>query len=299
MASLHLRRTPAWLLALITTVAVAAGVAYADFLQSLAQRESGNRPDVVNKYGYAGLFQMGGAALNDAGYYKGADNKWTSTWTGKDGISSLKDFLASPQAQVNAITAYHQKIDQFIKSKGLDAYEGKTLNGVTLTKSGMIAGAHLVGMGNLETWIKSGGAIVPKDGNKIAITAYVQQFGGYQVSGSPPAYWGVGAPPPVNGGGVVNPPQGGGQDWLHNGMGQAPAFASADQAFAFGSGRSMGEVRYVVAGTLMTLFVLWMSWSLLAHYRGWMHRGIGSAMTLKRNTLGACVLMLVMMAIVY
>lgn len=292
----RLRRSPLLLVALFATAVVAAGT-YADFLQSLAQRESGNRPGVVNRHGYAGLFQMGGAALHDAGYYTGTNNRWQAAWTGRDGINSLQDFLASPQAQVNAITAYHQVIQRYIRSNGLDAYIGRTVNGVTVTQSGLIAGAHLVGMGNLRTWLQSNGRAVPRDGNQVPITAYVQQFAGYGVSAAPPNYWGAAAPPPPapqpGGGGAAPPPAG--RPVMPGNV--APAFGSADQAFAATTGQSMGAVRTVVATILVTLFFLWMSWSLIAHYRGWMQRGIGSFATFQRSLFGGLVLTLVLMAI--
>ena len=40
------------------------------FLYDLGARESGGNYKAFNKYGYAGKYQMGEAALIDAGYYK-------------------------------------------------------------------------------------------------------------------------------------------------------------------------------------------------------------------------------------
>lgn len=159
----------------------------ADFLNALAQRESSMNASAVNKYGYVGLFQMGEASLIDAGYYKpdgtGA-NDWRGAWTGKDGINSLADFKANPQAQISAVTAYEAKQWSYIQSQGLDQYIGRTIGGVEITRSGLIAGAHLVGVGNLGKFLWSNGATVPIDGNHVPISQYIAQFGGYQLTGA-------------------------------------------------------------------------------------------------------------------
>ena len=67
------------------------------FLTDLGGRESGGNYKAFNKYGYAGKYQMGEAALIDAGYYKKKANKpynndWTGNFTGKDGVKSIQDF---------------------------------------------------------------------------------------------------------------------------------------------------------------------------------------------------------------
>jgi hypothetical protein len=72
---------------------------YEAFLSALGSRESSGRYDVENPWGYLGKYQMGEAALIDAGYYLQdgtAQNDWRGEWTGKDGVWSKEDFLSSP-----------------------------------------------------------------------------------------------------------------------------------------------------------------------------------------------------------
>ena len=91
-------RVTGWVLLLMTCAALAAGT-YADFLQSLARRESAGNSHAVNKYGYAGLYQMGEEALIDAGYYRRdgtKSNDWRGNWTGKNGVNSLNDYPEQP-----------------------------------------------------------------------------------------------------------------------------------------------------------------------------------------------------------
>ena len=71
-----------------------------DFLDKLGKRESGGDYKAFNKYGYAGKYQMGEAALIDAGYYRkisrGFNNDWSGKFLGKDGVNSIQDFLNNP-----------------------------------------------------------------------------------------------------------------------------------------------------------------------------------------------------------
>jgi len=72
---------------------------YEAFLSALGLRESSGRYDVENPWGYLGKYQMGEAALIDAGYYLQdgtAKNDWKGKWTGKDGVWSKEDYLSSP-----------------------------------------------------------------------------------------------------------------------------------------------------------------------------------------------------------
>ena len=55
-------------------------------------------------------------------------------------------------------------------------YEGKEINGIQLTRSGMLAAAHLVGPGGLKKYLRSGGKNIPKDGNNTSIETYLKKF---------------------------------------------------------------------------------------------------------------------------
>jgi hypothetical protein len=159
---------------------------YEDFLRALGYRESSGRYNIENRYGYLGKYQMGEMALKDAGYYKGDStprkNDWIGEWTGKDGVWSKEDFLNNPQAQENAIREYHRKVWKYIKALGLDKYVGRVIGGVLITESGLLGGAHLVGVMNLKRFLNSNGQIIPKDGNNVPITHYIELLNGYNIS---------------------------------------------------------------------------------------------------------------------
>ena len=99
---------------------------------------------------------MGEEALIDSGYYK-RDGRISNSfndgyWTGKDAIRSKQDFLRSSQAQENAIRDYMKIQWGYIIFHNLDRYVGQSVNGILITTSGLLAGCHLGGHGNLG-WV--------------------------------------------------------------------------------------------------------------------------------------------------
>ena len=156
-----------------------------DFLNDLGARESGGCYNAFNKYGYAGKYQMGEAALIDAGYYKKPsgkyNNDWSGSFTGKDGIKSIQDFLNSPIAQENAQIIFKKKQWGYLKAVGAHNYVGKTINGFVITQSGLLAAAHLKGAGSVIKYLKSNGQIIEKDGFGTSVESYLKKFAGYDV----------------------------------------------------------------------------------------------------------------------
>lgn len=158
-----------------------------DFLTDLGARESGGKYNILNKYGYAGKYQMGEAALIDTGYYrkgigKPFNNDWSGTFTGKDGVNSIRDFLNSPKAQENAQIIFKKKQWGYLKAVGADKYVGKIINGYMITPSGLLAAAHLKGAGSVIKYLKSNGQVIEKDAFGTSVESYMKKFAGYDVS---------------------------------------------------------------------------------------------------------------------
>jgi hypothetical protein len=161
---------------------------YEEFLKAIAVRESGGKYDAVNKAGYLGAYQMGEPALIEAGYYKRdgtSANDWKGEWTGKDNIKSKEDFLKSNDAQDAAIKELMKAQWKYITAYKLDNFIGQTVGDVKISASGLLAGAHLVGVGALKLFFDSKGATVPKDGNSVPVTNYIKEFDGYETPFSP------------------------------------------------------------------------------------------------------------------
>ncbi len=163
---------------------------YQDFFKAMRVRESGDNYSAVNKYGYAGAYQFGEAALIDLGYApKDAnvyDNVYSKGFTGKNGIGSIDDFLKSPAEQDAAAGAWFTLLWNRIRYYDLEFYTGQTLNGTTLTKSGMIAATHLVGTQKLIDFVKSGGTAIAADANGTSILDYLRKNNVYTAETGQP-----------------------------------------------------------------------------------------------------------------
>lgn len=132
------------------------------FLQAIGHRESGNRYDIVNTYGYMGKYQFGKSTLKGLGFDITTD-----------------EFINSPYIQEKAM----QKLllhNQKKLRKFIEQYEGQILHGVLITESGVLAAAHLAGAGNVRKFFKRGYEF--KDGYGTKMTSYMRQFSGYNLN---------------------------------------------------------------------------------------------------------------------
>ena len=155
-----------------------AGGDYDAFLDALAMRESSDDYTKVNRYGYMGRYQMGISALEDAGFR--IENGGWSSLAHSYGIYDREDFLNSPAGQDAAVKAYHTRVCAYIRHYGLEKYIGSTYCGVEVTRSGLLAACHLVGIGGVMDGLRSGEAVV--DGNNTPASEYMALFAGYDIS---------------------------------------------------------------------------------------------------------------------
>ena len=132
------------------------------FLNDLGFRESSGNYKAINRYGYLGKYQFGRKTLN------AIDMKHISN----------RQFLSSPELQEEAMQrlmlANYKSLRRYIKK-----YNGTIVHGVLVTKSGVLAAAHLGGAGNVRKWFRRG--IEFKDASGTKITSYMKQFGGYKL----------------------------------------------------------------------------------------------------------------------
>jgi len=131
------------------------------FLNDLGHRESSNRYDVVNQYGYMGKYQFGRTTLKGLGY-----------------DISRSEFLSSPDIQEEAIRKL-LKANKKVLKRQINKFDGKLVNGILVTESGLLAAAHLVGPGSVKKWVRNGRMF--EDGNGVKLTEYIKTFNGYQL----------------------------------------------------------------------------------------------------------------------
>jgi len=132
------------------------------FLDAIGMRESSNRYDVVNGWGYMGKYQFGKRTLKALGYNV-----------------SKKEFLNSPHIQERAMLDLLEH-NRKILNNYIEYWDGKKINGKTITESGILAAAHLAGPGNVKKFLKEGKEF--KDGNGTKLTSYLTQFSGYRIN---------------------------------------------------------------------------------------------------------------------
>ena len=133
------------------------------FKEAVAFKESQGRYTVVNTLGYLGKYQFGKNTLKRFKIYN------TTT------------FLKNPELQEKAFTALC-KVNKWILRKDIKRSVGKTINGIKITESGILAAAHLSGAGNVKKFLRSNGNIRFSDAYGATIQYYMKRFANYDVS---------------------------------------------------------------------------------------------------------------------
>ena len=63
----------------------------------------------------------------------------------------------------------------------IEASEGKVVDGVRITESGILAAAHLGGAGSVKKFLKSNGNKKCKDAYGTSVKTYLLEFAGYET----------------------------------------------------------------------------------------------------------------------
>lgn len=158
---------------------------------ALKLMESGGDYQAVNTLNFLGAYQFGEAALIDLGYVRldsdPYDNNFSGGWTGKNGIRSTSDFLASSSVQDDAALEWMDVMWRYIEYHDIDGYAWTEVGGMDLTPSGMLAASHLLGAGALAEYIRSDGAADLRDPYGMPIATYIEKLNGHEVPFGPRA----------------------------------------------------------------------------------------------------------------
>ncbi|APG64113.1 peptidoglycan-binding protein LysM [Tenacibaculum todarodis] len=133
------------------------------FKEALAFKESQGKYNAVNSLGYLGKYQFGKTTLLRFRIY------------------NTKAFLNTPELQEKAFIALC-KVNKYILRKDIKRSVGKTINGIKITESGILAAAHLSGAGNVKKYLRSKGVNKFSDAYGATIESYLNKFKGYDVS---------------------------------------------------------------------------------------------------------------------
>ena len=139
------------------------GKAYLGFKEAVAFKESRGNYRAVNDFGYLGKYQFGVETLKTLG------------------IHNPDYFLNTPELQEKAFLANAER-NKWILRKDISRFVGKTINGVQITESGILAAAHLAGAGSVKKFLRSYGSERFSDAFGSSITYYMKKFSGYDTS---------------------------------------------------------------------------------------------------------------------
>lgn len=138
------------------------GKSFTGFKEALAFKESQGKYRLINSLGYMGKYQFGIAALRAIG------------------IRDSAEFLNNPRLQEKAFKVLLAKNKWELREE-IEKYEGKIVNGVEVTESGILAAAHLGGAGSVKKFFKSKGRRAIKDNYGTTLKSYMKTFGGYDT----------------------------------------------------------------------------------------------------------------------
>jgi hypothetical protein len=133
------------------------------FKEAVAFKESQGKYRLVNSLGYMGKYQFGSKALRAIG------------------VEDDKAFLKNPALQEKAFIALLSK-NKWILRYEIQKYEGKVIDGIEITESGILAAAHLGGAGSVKNFFKNKGNRHFRDAYGTSLKSYLKAFGGYDLS---------------------------------------------------------------------------------------------------------------------
>jgi len=139
------------------------------FINDLGRRESGNNWQCVNIIGCFGEWQFAESTVQFLGFKN----------------VTLKKFKANPYIFPRELQ--WKVLESLIKvnlvlMKDYEHFIGDTIKGVPITKSGMIAAAHLGGARSVKLFLTSDGRLDKEDVLGTAVSNYMKRFSFYDIN---------------------------------------------------------------------------------------------------------------------
>jgi hypothetical protein len=209
------------------------------FMESLIGSESGGDWGAANDEGYVGRLQFGDERLAD--FQRDTGTNFTK-----------EQFRNNPELQQRVEQWHFTDINRRIDAGELDSFIGQEVKGIPVTRSGMLAVAHLGGFNGMRKFLESGGEYDPADSNGTRLSTYLAQHANRSVPGYD---GGQGQPGPQMASGTGGEQPGGPMNAAMGGQGgQDPRTAMLQALMPEPPKRSFWE-RYEANGQLIpTLF---------------------------------------------
>jgi hypothetical protein len=140
-------------------------VRYQRFKKTLARYESNNNWKEYNRFGYIGKYQFGKSALEATGY-------------GHVSLQSFKINPASfPEKDQEEAMDILLRINESVMKKSIEKFVGFTmLDSIRITRTGILAAAHLAGPANVKEFLESFGKKNVRDRMGTHVSDYVFRF---------------------------------------------------------------------------------------------------------------------------
>lgn len=139
------------------------GSSFVGFKEALAFKESQGNYFTINTLGYLGKYQFGIGTLQLMGVY------------------NATQFLNDPTLQEEVFRTNLSR-NKWILRRDIRRFVGKTIRGIEISESGILAAAHLAGPGNVKKFLRSYGRFDVADAYGTSISNYLKKFSGYDVS---------------------------------------------------------------------------------------------------------------------
>ena len=138
---------------------------FVGFKEFLGFFESGSDYKKINRLGYLGKYQFGRSTLKVLR------------------VKKINKFIDMPELQEKAFLMNVMR-NKWILRREIKRFNGKKLNNILITESGIIAAAHLSGPGNVKKYLRNYGddKFDLGDINGTKISDYMKTFKGYDLS---------------------------------------------------------------------------------------------------------------------
>ncbi|WP_264565234.1 peptidoglycan-binding protein LysM [Flavobacterium sp. N3904] len=133
------------------------------YKEAIGFKESQGKYKKINSLGYLGKYQFGIETLKTIG------------------VHNSSTFLNSPRMQEKAFIALLSKNKWELRNV-IEKYEGTVMNGTLITESGILAAAHLAGVGSVKKYFRYKGKRYFKDAYGTSLRSYLKRFGGFDTS---------------------------------------------------------------------------------------------------------------------
>lgn len=132
------------------------------FMKRVAWIESGGKHTITNEFGMMGKYQFSPSTVRVLGFNV-----------------SRQRFLRDSKLQDSVMLAYmkanHRELEPLIKR-----YDGKMINGIKVTRAGILAGAHFAGSHGVRAYLTGRGQNIA-DARGTTLTKYMAYFSNFNL----------------------------------------------------------------------------------------------------------------------